>query len=45
MKTIERIRTNKIKCKKSGDIIKFVNVNDFSWCSCSAVAVDDDANI
>lgn len=40
IRTIERIRTNKIKCKKCGDIIESVNVHDFKWCSCGAVAVD-----
>ena len=37
---IERIRTNKIKCKKCGDIIESIDVHDFKWCSCGAVAVD-----
>ena len=37
---IERIRCNKIKCKKCGDIIESNDVHDFKWCSCGAVAVD-----
>ena len=37
---IERIRTNKIKCKKCGDIIESIDVHDIKWCSCGAVAVD-----
>lgn len=42
IRTIEQIRTNKIKCKKCGDIIESINVHDFKWCSCGAVAVDVD---
>ena len=37
---IDKIRTNKIKCKKCGDIIESKSVHDFKWCSCGAVAVD-----
>lgn len=40
IRTIEQIRTNKIKCKKCGDIIESINVHDFKWCSCGAVAID-----
>lgn len=40
IRTVKRIRTNKIKCKKCGDIIESINVYDFKWCSCRAVAVD-----
>lgn len=40
IRTIERIRTNKIKCRKCGDIIESINVHDFKLCSCGAVAVD-----
>ena len=40
IRTIERIRTNKIKCRKCGDIIESIDVHDFKWCSCGAVAVD-----
>ena len=40
IRTIEQIRTNKIKCRKCGDIIESIDVHDFKWCSCGAVAVD-----
>ena len=40
IRTIERIRTNKIKRRKCGDIIDSIDVHDFKWCSCGAVAVD-----
>ena len=40
IRTIERIRTNKIKCRKCGDIIESIDVHNFKWCSCGAVAVD-----
>ena len=40
IRTIERIRTNKIKCRKCGDIIESIDVHDFKWCSCKSVAVD-----
>lgn len=39
-RVIERIRCNKIKCKKCVDIIESTSVHDFKWCSCGAVAVD-----
>lgn len=34
------IKTNKIKCKKCGDIIESTYRWDFKWCKCGAVAVD-----
>lgn len=40
IRTINRIKTNKIRCKKCGDIIESTNVHDFKWCSCGMVAVD-----
>lgn len=40
IRTIGRIRTNAIKCKKCGDIIESIDVHDFKWCSCKTVAVD-----
>jgi len=40
IRKISRIRTNRIKCKKCGDIIESHHVHDFKWCSCGAVAVD-----
>lgn len=35
-----KITTNKIKCKKCGDIIESIHVHDFKYCKCGAVAVD-----
>lgn len=40
IRKISKIRTNRIKCKKCGDIIESYNVHDFKWCSCKSVAVD-----
>lgn len=40
IRKINRIRTNRIKCKKCGCIIESTNVHDFKWCSCKSVAVD-----
>ena len=37
---IDKIKTNKIKCKKCGDIIESTSVHDFKLCSCGTVAVD-----
>ena len=36
---IDKIKTNKIKCKKCGDIIESTSVQDFKWYSCGTVAV------
>lgn len=36
----EVIISNKIKCKKCGDIIESKNTNDYKRCSSGAVAVD-----
>lgn len=36
----EKIISNKIKCKKCGDIIESKSINDYKRCSCGAVAVD-----
>lgn len=33
-------RTNKIKCRKCGDIIESIDVHDFKCCSCGEVAID-----
>lgn len=38
--TMDRIITNKIKCKKCGDIVESKSVHDYVECSCGAVAVD-----
>lgn len=35
-----KIISNKIKCKKCGDIIESKSINDYKRCSCGAVAVD-----
>lgn len=40
IRKINKIRTNRIKCKKSGDIIESYDVHDFKWCSCKSIAVD-----
>ncbi len=36
----KEIISNKIKCKKCGDIIESKSINDYKKCSCGAVAVD-----
>ena len=36
----EVIISNKIKCKKCGDIIESKSTNDHKRCSCGAVAID-----
>ena len=40
MEKKEEIISNKIKCKKCGDIIEVKSTNDYKKCSCGAVAVD-----
>lgn len=40
MEKKEEIISNKIKCKKCGDIIESKSTNDYKKCSCGAVAVD-----
>lgn len=40
MENKEEIISNKIKCKKRGDIIESKSTNDYKRCSCGAVAVD-----
>ena len=40
MEKKEEIISNKIKCKKCGDIIELKSTNDLKRCSCGAVAVD-----
>ncbi len=39
-KTVFKIVSNKIRCKKCGDVIESNSVHDFKWCSCQSVAVD-----
>jgi len=36
----KKVITNKIKCKKCGDVIESVHRHDFKFCKCGAVAVD-----
>ena len=40
MEKKKEIISNKIKCKKCGDIIESKSTNDLKRCSCGAVAVD-----
>lgn len=40
MEKKEEIISNKIKCKKCGDIIESKSTNDYKRCSCGVVAVD-----
>ena len=35
-----RIKLNRIKCLKCGDIIISYNRHDFKWCKCHSCAVD-----
>ena len=44
MEKKEKIISNKIKCKKCGDVIKSKNTNDYKRCSCGAVAVEGGKN-
>ncbi|MBS4901626.1 MAG: hypothetical protein KHZ96_03980 [Coprobacillus sp.] len=37
---MEKIKINKIRCKKCGDIIESKIAHDFKFCKCGAVAVD-----
>ena len=40
MEKKEEIISNKIKCKKCGDIIESKSTNDYKKCSCGTVAAD-----
>lgn len=40
MEKKEEIISNKIKCKKCGDIIESKSTNDYKKCSCGTVSVD-----
>lgn len=40
MEKKEEIISNKIKCKKCGDIIESKSTNNYKRCSCGSVAVD-----
>ena len=37
---MQKIITNKIKCKKCGDVIESKYTHDFKMCKCGAVGVD-----
>lgn len=37
---MEKIKINKIRCKRCGDIIESKTVHDFKFCKCGAVSVD-----
>ena len=37
---MQKIITNKIRCRKCGDVIESTSVHDFRWCSCHSCAVD-----
>lgn len=37
---MRKIKSNKIRCRKCGEIIESVSVHDFKFCKCGAVAVD-----
>lgn len=37
---MEKIFSNKIKCKKCGDILESKHTHDFKWCKCNSVAID-----
>jgi hypothetical protein len=37
---MKKIISNKIQCKKCGDIIESKTTHDFKYCSCKLVAVD-----
>jgi len=39
MEKKEEIISNKIKCKKCGDIIESKSTNDYKRCSCGVVAI------
>ena len=37
---MNKIITNKIRCRKCGDVIESTYTHDFRFCKCGAVAVD-----
>lgn len=37
---MKKIKVNKIRCKKCGDIIESKTPHDFKYCKCKSVAVD-----
>lgn len=40
METKTKIKLNRIKCKKCGDILTSEYTHDFKWCKCKSCAVD-----
>lgn len=44
MEKKEEIISNKIKCKKCGNIIESKSTNDYKRCSCGTVAIDGGKN-
>ena len=40
IRKVSNIRTNRIRCKKCGDVIESTHRHDFKFCKCGAVAVD-----
>lgn len=37
---MRKIKHNRIRCKKCGDVIESFTIHDFKWCKCGACAVD-----
>lgn len=37
---MKKIKVNKIRCKKCGDIIESKTSHDFKYCKCKSIAVD-----
>ena len=37
---MRKILSNKIRCKRCGDVIESRHTHDFVWCSCGSCAVD-----
>ncbi len=40
MEKKDEIISNKIKCKKCGDVIESKNINYYKRCSCGAIVID-----
>lgn len=40
MKTVYKIKKNKVMCLKCQDIVESTHRHDFRWCKCGAIAVD-----
>jgi hypothetical protein len=37
---MNKIKANRIKCNRCGDVIESTSAHDFKFCKCGAVAVD-----